>query len=264
MIDAALLEHWDQAASFGVAAAVTTRYGGVSSGPYDSLNLGLHVDDDPDLVRENRRRAAAAFGVGLEQTVFAQQVHGTGTSLVTPEHCGRGSLDQTDALRGSDIVVTTAPGPVLVMLVADCVPLLLVDPEAKVLALVHAGWRGTAAGAVGVALEAMATQGARPGRTAAFLGPAIAPLRYQVGPEVRTGLSDAVAPAPLDPDVAIGDGAGHWRVDLIAANRQQLRRGGLADDHVFESGTNSDDGRHFSDRVARPCGRFGLMARLLP
>jgi YfiH family protein len=258
------LEHWDQAATFGLVAAVTTRFGGVSSGPYDSLNLGLHVDDDADLVRENRRRATTAFGVELEQTVFAQQVHGTGTSLVTPEHCGRGALDQADALRATDIVVTTSPDPVLVILVADCVPLLLVDPAAKVLALVHAGWRGTAAGAVGAAVRAMAALGARPERTAAFLGPAIAPTRYQVGPEVQAGLRDAVTPAPLDPEVAEADGPDHFRVDLIAANRQQLQRAGLPDDRVFDSATTSDDGRHFSDRTARPCGRFGLMARLLP
>ncbi len=259
-----MLEHWDQAEGFGVAAAVTTRHGGESTGPSDSLNLGLHVDDDPDLVRANRRRAAHAFGVDLGRCVFARQIHGAGTSVVGAEQCGRGTLGLAAALAATDVMVTTAVEPVLVILVADCVPMLLVDPEARVLALVHAGWRGTAAGVVGAALDTMAALGAEPGRTAAFLGPAVAPERYQVGPEVHNGLAAAVAPSPLAPDAALADGPGHFRVDLIAANRQQLLLGGLSTDHLFDSGTTSDDGHHFSDRAARPCGRFGLMARLLP
>jgi hypothetical protein len=260
----AVLEHWAQAERFGLAAAVTTRHGGESSGTYASLNLGLHVDDDPELVRSNRRRAAHAFGVDLGRCVFARQVHGAGTSVVGPEHCGLGALGLAAALAATDVMVTTAVEPVLVILVADCVPVLLVDPEARVLALVHAGWRGTAAGVVGAALRTMAALGAAPGRTAAFLGPAIAPERYQVGPEVQHGLAEAVVPARLAPGVAEPDGPKHFLVDLIAANRQQLELGGLAPDHLFESGTSSDDGHHFSDRAARPCGRFGLMARLLP
>ena len=259
-----MLEHWGLAAGFGVAAAVTTRHGGESTGPYASLNLGLHVDDDPDLVRANRRRAARAFGVDLGRCVFARQIHGAGTSVVGPEQCGRGTLGLAAALAATDVMVTTAVEPVLVILVADCVPVLLVDPEARVLALVHAGWRGTAAGVVGAALDTMAALGAEPGRTAAFLGPAVAPERYQVGPEVQHGLAAAVAPSALAPGVAGPDGTKHFLVDLIAANRQQLVLGGLSADHLFDSGTTSDDGHHFSDRAARPCGRFGLMARLLP
>jgi polyphenol oxidase len=262
--DAAVLRPWEEAAQFGVAVAVTTRHGGVSSGPYATLNLGLHVGDDPALVLTNRDRAARAFGVTLNDTVFAEQVHGARATTVTASDRGRGARRMDDAVAATDVLVTITHDVVLVMLVADCVPLALVDPRTRTLAVVHAGWRGTAAGAVGSALEAMAAQGSRPERMTAFLGPAVSLDRYQVGPEVPDGLRGAVAPEVLDPAVLQPDGESHWRVDLVAANRQQLLLGGLAPDRIFDSGTTTADGEHFSDRAARPCGRFALMARLLP
>jgi polyphenol oxidase len=257
------LVHWDGAAGSGAAVAVTTRHGGVSEGPYETLNLALHVGDRPDAVTGNRARAAAAFGVDLDTLVFARQVHGAAATVVGPDDRGRGTLSEEDAVADADILVTVAPGVTLVMLVADCVPLALVDPESGVLAAVHAGWRGTAAGAVGRALHAMEEYGARPGRVRAFLGPAVHPDRYQVSDEVRWALTDAVRPATLDPAVARADGPGHWLVDLIAANRQQLTHGGVRADHIVDSGATTADDAFFSDRAQRPCGRFALLARLV-
>ncbi len=247
---------------FGLTVAVSTRHGGTSTGVYESLNLGLHVGDDPDRVVANRDRAARAFGVTLDQMVFAGQVHGVTTALVGPDEAGRGTRAEADALPATDALVTTSADLTLAVLVADCVPLVLTDPAAGVLAVVHAGWRGTAAGVVGHALEAMGHHGAQPPRVVAYLGPAVAPERYQVGEEVVRGLQAAVDPQPLDPEAARPDGASHWLVDLIAANRQQLRLAGLRPDHIFASDTTSDDGDHFSDRAQRPCGRFALLARL--
>ena len=254
---------WDEAARFGAAVAVTTRYGGVSPPPYGTLNLGLHVGDQPDNVAANRARVAGAFGVGLGTMVFARQVHGAGAVLVGPEDCGRGVATEDDAVPDTDILVTSSPGVTLVMLVADCVPLALVDPTAGVLAAVHAGWRGTAAGAVRAALAAMRDNGARTDRVVAFLGPAVHPARYQVSDEVPRALAQAVRPAPLEPAVARPDGPGHWLVDLDLANRQQLRTEGVRAEHIFRSGATTDDDPYFSDRAQRPCGRFGLLARLL-
>jgi YfiH family protein len=257
------LLHWEGAAALGCQVAVTTRHGGLSLPPYDTLNLGLHVGDRPADVAVNRARAAAAFGVGLETTVFAQQVHGSTVALVGPGDRGRGSTVEDDAVPGTDILVTTSPGVTLVILVADCVPLALIDPAAGVLAAVHAGWRGTAAGAAPTALRAMTDRGARPERVRAFLGPAVAPERYQVDAGVRRALAGAVHPADLDPAVARPDGPGHWLVDLVAANRQQLIASGVGAEHISASALTTDDGMLFSDRAARPCGRFALMARLL-
>ena len=159
--------------------------------------------------------------------VFARQVHGAAAALVGPDDRGRGTVSEGDAVPDTDILVTASPGVTLAILVADCVPLALVDPEAGVLAAVHAGWRGTAAGAVGRALRAMTDCGADVGRVRAFLGPAVHPDRYQVSDEVHRALSDAVRPSALDPAVARPDGPGHWLVDLVAANRQQLVAGGV-------------------------------------
>ena len=255
---------WEDGAAYGVKVAVTTRHGGVSQPPYDTLNLGLHVGDRPGDVRANRARVAAAFGVGLDTMVFPRQVHGTRAVLVGPEERGRGATSEDDAVPGADILVTTSPGVTLAILVADCVPLALVDPATRVLATVHAGWRGTAAGAVARALAAMTEQGgARPDRVRAFLGPAVAPHRYQVSEEVRRALSGAVRGRLLDPVVAQPDGPGHWLVDLPAANRQQLLEAGVPAVHISRGDATTDDDAYFSDRAQRPCGRFALLARLL-
>ncbi len=256
------LLRWDQASEHGAVVAVTTRHGGTSATPYDSLNLALHVGDDPRTVVDNRERAAAAFGVALDTVVFARQVHGATAALVGPDDRGRGTVSEGDAVPGADILVTTSPGVTLAILVADCVPLALVDPEAGVLAVVHAGWRGTAAGAVGHALRVMTDRGADVGRVRAFLGPAVHPDRYQVSEQVVRALSDAVRPSALDAVVARPDGPGHWLVDLIAANRQQLAAAGVESGHITDSGATTSDEAFFSDRVQRPCGRFALLARL--
>ncbi len=257
------LLRWDEASDYGAAVAVTTRHGGGSVAPYDSLNLGLHVGDRPETVVDNRARAAGAFGVDLDTVVFARQVHGATAALVGPEDRGRGTRSEADAVGDVDVLVTTAPDVTLAILVADCLPLALVDPDAGVLAAVHAGWRGTAAGAVGGALRAMQDCGAEPGRIRAFLGPAVHPDRYQVSDEVRQALSDAVHPAALDRAVARPDGPSHWLVDLVAANRQQLLAGGVRADHIVDCGVTTADEDFFSDRARRPCGRFALLARLV-
>jgi hypothetical protein len=242
---------------------VTTRHGGVSLAPYDTLNLGLHVGDDPAGVVANRKRAAIAFGVGLDEVVFARQVHGAGVVFVGEGDAGRGTVHESDVVADADVLVASTPGVTLAILVADCVPLALVDPEARVVAAVHAGWRGTAAGVVGAALEAMRARGATPERVRAWVGPGVAADRYQVTDEVRDALDGAVGRAALDDGVARRDGTGHWLVDLAAANRQQLRLGGVAVERIYDCGVTTADERLFSDRAARPCGRFALLARLV-
>jgi YfiH family protein len=256
------LVRWDDAGSLGASVAVTTRWGGVSAPPYDTLNLGLHVGDEPEAVAANRAVAATAFDVGVDELVFARQIHGASAAVVGRRDCGRGVAGDDDAVADTDALVTATPGVTLAIMVADCVPLALIDPDAGVLAAVHAGWRGTAGGAVCVALRTMERLGAQPERVRAFLGPAVAPARYQVSDDVRDALCAATAPDPLREDVARPDGPGHWLVDLVAANEQQLRRGGVRHEHIHTSGLTTDDAAFFSDRAERPCGRFALLARL--
>ncbi len=190
-------------------------------------------------------------------------MHGAHATEVGAKDAGRGVASLDDALPATDVLVTTTPAVTLAILVADCVPIALVDPAAHVLATAHAGWRGAAAGVVPAALRAMADCGARPERIHAYVAPAVEPERYEVGPEVVDALARAVAPAPLHAAVVRPDPPDHAWVDLVAANRQQLVAGGVPPAHLHDSGTTTADPAFFSDRAARPCGRFALLARFM-
>ncbi len=253
---------WPALDASGAGAAVTARPGGVSSGPYATLNLSLSVGDDPARVLENRRRLAAAFGAGPGDFVFARQVHGAGVRIVGEADRGSGAFSPDDAIDGADALVTGSPGVVLAILTADCVPIVLHDPAAGVLACVHAGWRGTVAGVSAAAVAAMCTLGARPSRIVAGIGPAIAAARYQVGPDVRQAVAQAFGPAAqalirLDPSTP-----DRWLLDLRAANRHALRELGVPDPQIHTAPYSTGPGYFFSDRFARPCGRLALIARL--
>src|SRR5439155_16935102 len=121
---------WPDLDASGADAVVTARAGGVSSGPYESLNLSLSVADDPGCVLENRHRLATAVGAAPGDFVFARQVHGDGVRVVGEADRGSGALSLDDAIEGADALVTTSSGVVLAILTADCVPIVLHDPVA--------------------------------------------------------------------------------------------------------------------------------------
>jgi polyphenol oxidase len=253
---------WTALEGLPVQAVVTTRGGGVSSGAYASLNMSLSVGDNREAVLENRRRVARALEVDLADFVFARQVHGAGVRVVTGADRSAGVFAVDDAAPEADVLVTRDPAVVLAILAADCVPIVLYDPVAHVLACVHAGWRGTVARASAAGVTAMAGLGAQPARIVAGIGPAIGADRYQVGTEVATA---AEAEFGGDAGAVIRpDGTGRWLFDLAAANRLVLREAGLADRNVHVAPYVTGGGRFFSDREARPCGRLALVARLRP
>jgi polyphenol oxidase len=245
-----------------VDAVVTTRHGGVSEGAYQSLNLGLHVGDDPGSVIENRSRAAATVGLALGDLVFARQSHGRAVAHVTAADRGRGGGSDDDALADTDALVTTDPHAGLVVMVADCVPIVLVDPVARVLGCVHAGWRGTTSRVTQTAVDAMVGLGADPARVVAGIGPAIPAQRYQVGDDVadaaRVAFGDRVH------EVLRPDGTGRWLFDGPGANHLVLTEAGVDDANIHVAPVGSDSGDFFSDRATRPCGRFAAIARLRP
>jgi YfiH family protein len=252
---------WPLLDGAGVRAVVTTRGGGVSAGSYESLNLGLHVGDRDDLVVENRRRAAAAVGLDLADLVFCNQAHGRHVVIVDRKERGRGSLALGDAIPEADALVTVTPAVGLVVMVADCVPIVLLEPERGVLACIHAGWRGTVARVAEAAVEVMVSLGARADRVAGGLGPAISPVRYQVGDDVvdqaRQGLG-----ASAD-DVVRPDGTGRWLFDLWEANRQVLVEAGVPAANLAVAAVGTGRGSpFFSHREERPCGRFAAIAAL--
>jgi YfiH family protein len=244
-----------------VDAFVTTREGGVSQGPYTSLNLGLHVGDDDTHVLRNRVRVADALGASLDDFVFCDQAHRPNVLVVTDEHRGRGARSRTDAIPRTDALVTSVPGIVLVVMVADCVPLILHDPVAGVLACVHAGWGGTVRGVTSRAVEVMRELGSQPGDIIAGIGPAIPPDRYQVGEDVLAAAGDAFGDQ-ID-QVIRPDGTGKWTFDLWRANTLQLSAAGVPEEQVHLSALGTGPNSHFfSHRAENPCGRFAAVARL--
>jgi YfiH family protein len=168
----------------GIGAIITDRTGGTSAAPYDSRNLGGAVGDDPAAVRDNRAKTAAEIGV--ERVVFMRQVHSALVRHVT-EPFG------TDP-PGIDGIHTSETGLALAVLVADCAPVLLADPHARMIGGAHSGRAGTAAGVVPALVEAMAGQGADPARMIALIGPCACGRCYEVSAELREEVS-AVIPA---------------------------------------------------------------------
>ncbi|MEW6583637.1 MAG: peptidoglycan editing factor PgeF [Actinomycetota bacterium] len=224
------------AADGPVRAAFTTRAGGVSDGACRGLNLGAAVGDDDARVRENRRLLCAHLGVAAERVTMGMQVHGaTVRRVAAPTRPGRFLGGLTGWPEG-DGLATATPGLPLVVLAADCLPILLWDRDGTTVGAVHAGWRGLVAGAVEAAVAATGD----PGRAAAAIGPAIGPCCYPTGGEVR----DAFA-------VRFGDAVVRGRaVDLAAAARVALRAAGVPAAHVREYGdcTACDAERFFSYR----------------
>ena len=178
---------------------VTDRRGGRSRSPYDSFNLGDHVGDDPADVAANRARVARELGVAEDRLVWMNQVHGTGVAVVDGPRTG--PVPETDAL------VTSTPGLVLCVLVADCVPILLTDPVAGVVAAVHAGREGVRQGVLPATLSAMASLGARARHVTALLGPAVCGACYEVPAAMQRDVA-RVAPAAAVRDPHRHPGAG--------------------------------------------------------
>lgn len=197
---------WLEAELPGARAAFTTRLGGVSEPPYDSLNLALKTGDQPGRVRDNRRRAAAALGLAPENVLMGRQVHGEG---LCAHHRAQEPAVFADAVRSpidADGHLTDQPGLAPLVMTADCLPIALVGPGG--VASVHGGWRGLAAGIAGKAA-------ARLEATAAAVGPGIGPCCYEVGGEVLAEFSD------LD-----GVAAGRM-LDLPAVAERLLERAGV-------------------------------------
>lgn len=243
-----------------VRALVTTRSGGTSGGPYESLNLGLHVGDDPERVVQNRQRAAQAAGLTLDDLVFCNQAHGRAVTEVTSADRGRGTRSMRDALADTDALVTGEPGVGLVVMVADCVPIVLFDPSTRTLSCVHAGWRGTVARVVQAALEAMESRGASAGGVLAAIGPAISPEGYEVGEDVRKAAAESFGPM-LD-QVLTATAGGKWLFDLWTANRLLLLESGVRPENIVVAALGTGGKDFFSDRALRPCGRFVAIASI--
>ena len=232
--------------------AITTRDGGFSSGDYASLNLAFHVGDDAETVRRNRRALADELGFDAEKLVAAQQVHGARNTIVGGADAGRGALDWESALPATDAIITAQTELPLLILVADCAPILLVEPQARVLAVVHAGWRGALAGVASDAARAMKSLGARAEHIRAGIGPCLCPRNLEVGAEVAALFEDKIA---LEPH---GE---KYRLDLRAIIQRDLKSVGVSQVETMEHCPKDDGEIFFSHRGQNgQAGRFGIVA----
>lgn len=226
----------------GAHFAFTDRWGGVSAVPYEALNLGGAVGDDPDAVRTNRELAAKSLGLDPSLVVWMNQVHGPDVAVVDGPWLSA-------EIPSVDAIVTTRRGLALAVLTADCTPVLLADPVAGIAAAAHAGRPGMVAGVVPAAVRAMVDLGAEPERIVARTGPAVCGRCYEVPDEMRAEV------AAIEPAAYAETSWGTPAVDVTAGVHAQLERLGVCDRAQSPVCTlESDD--HFSYRRDRTTGRL--------
>lgn len=246
-----LVEGVDGAVRYGF----TERGGGVSPAPYESLNLGSHVGDDPANVAENRRRALAALGAGdlVDRLIVPNQVHGDEVVTLTSSDPASIERARSQAAAGADAVVCTAPGVPVMLCFADCAPVILTLGDA--FAVAHSGWRGTLAGIAGTTALALARAvGGDAADIRAYIGPHILGDEYEVSEELVSTFSERFDdPAPAGPRL----------LDLSACIRQSLERAGVPAANVVDTAlsTISLPERFYSYRGSGgACGRHAAVA----
>lgn len=240
----------------GIPHAFSTRIGGLSPAPFDSLNMGnpngCDIADDYERIWENYRLLASACGCGRLELLRVHQVHGA-----TVLRAARGQ--HFDNASKADAIVSDDPRRIASVRVADCVPVLLAAPDGKTVSAVHAGWRGIVAGVVTAALSELLESDAQSGKTLAAIGPCIGFDAFEVGPEV---LAEFRRLFGNDAPLRITDG-GKGFVDLRAAVRLQLLSAGVPDEQIDTTDrcTHRDADEFFSHR--RENGVTGRMAAII-
>jgi YfiH family protein len=238
-----------------LAHGVFARHGGVSAGPYASLNLSVSTGDAPDNVRANRLRAFHALERAPASVADLWQVHSADVVVADEPRGAREHLGRADAL------ITDRPHVTLFLRFADCVPVLLYDPKRRAVGLVHAGWKGTLAKIAAAAVRAMAERyGSRPEDIVAGIGPSIGPCHYEVGPEVAAGTRAAFGGAA---EALLARTNGAYRLDLWAANAHALREAGVERIEQSQICTACRADEFFSHRGEKgKTGRFGALIGL--
>lgn len=234
----------------GLRHGFSTRRGGCSPAPFDSLNLWLRSDDTMEHVRENYRRFCSALRISPERTVCSNQVHGDTVRPVTAEDCGKGVFFPQDY--EADALITQVPDVALTVFSADCCPLLFFDPVTRSIGACHAGWRGTALGIAEKTVAAMTRHfGTDPQDLQVAMGPTIGACCFETQEDVPAAMLEALGESArpfLHPQGAA------WRVDLPKLNRQWLLRAGVPSENITDSGrcTRCDSELFWSHRS---CGR---------
>lgn len=237
----------------GVRYFCTTRAGGVGVAPHDTLNLGLRADDVPETVQENRRRVRAAVPA---EPLWLRQVHGV---EVVDADSPPPAADAGTVEFAADASVTSTPGRVLAIMVADCLPVFMTDLDGTVVGAAHAGWRGLAGGVLENTLRQLRAKAPAARGWRAWAGPGIGPDHFEVGEDVREAFASG-GPQALACFTPRAGHPGKWLADLPALALLRLRRAGVEDVHASGLCTVSDPGRFFSYRRDGTTGRMALLA----
>jgi hypothetical protein len=241
----------------GILHFISTRVGGISAPPFDSLNLSFNVSDDPKNVLQNRKILAEALGIDIESVTAAKQVHDNKVAVVTSQMRGKGSKDHASALDNIDAMVTNVPGISLLIQVADCVPLLFYDPIKKVVGAAHAGWRGTVLKIAKHTVDSMVKRyRSDPAYIYVGIGPSIGPCCYEVGHEVVREVTKTLNNAKAL--IKVKDGSAYF--DLWEANKDQLMEAGISSSNIEVARicTRCNSDTFFSSRADKGVtGRFG-------
>ncbi|MCI9120833.1 MAG: peptidoglycan editing factor PgeF [Oscillibacter sp.] len=216
----------------GVRHGFSTRLGGVSPAPWNSLNLRPGMGDGRDAMLTNYRRFCAVLGLETEKTVLSKQIHETTVRVCTLEDAGKGLFRERDY--SADALITNTPGLALFVFSADCGTVLLHDPEARAIGAVHAGWRGCAGGIVEKTVQELVRYfGVKPERLRAALGPCIGACCFETDGDVPSAMRKALG---QDAEPYLQRRGSKWHVDLEGLNRQWLLRAGLAPEQVESAG----------------------------
>ncbi len=240
----------------GFIAAFTTRKGGWSPPPFDGLNMGFGVPDDPSNVIKNRELVLTELGLDPSKAASMRQIHGVRIQEVEDGAIGGGMLPE-GSIPGTDGIFTSRQGVSLIGTFADCVPIVIANPKTRRIGVVHAGWRGTALGACLALADSMGITKENAADCIAAIGPHIKPCCYEVGEEVADQICSMEFCAP-----AISREAGIIRADLGYANELQLKSFGFTKSHIssYEGCTSCEEGMFFSHR--RDKGRTGRSAAI--
>ncbi len=229
----------------GVLHGFSTRTGGVSVPPWDSLNLGIGLNDDMDCVRENYRRFCTSIGTDCRKTVLSRQVHEDVVRLVTAEDAGKGLWQERD-YESADGLITNVPGVALTVFSADCCVVLLYDGVHRAVGAVHAGWRGVALGIVAKAVREMGRHfGTDPGDLRCAIGAAIGPCCFETDDDVHDALLSAMGHEALPYMERRGR---KWHIDLKALNAHRLRAEGVRHIDVCHHCTACNPALYWSHR----------------
>ncbi|WP_068672467.1 peptidoglycan editing factor PgeF [Oceanobacillus sp. Castelsardo] len=251
------IEKWHQL-NKKLIAGFTTRNGGVSDPPFQSLNLGLHVPDNQEKIIKNRELLAKRLNIPLENWVSGEQVHGTTVRMINSDDKGKGTRDYFSSVQGVDGLITNEKNILCTAFFADCVPLFFYDPVTEIIGIAHAGWKGTVNEMAGSMVQAMKDQGVNESNLLVVIGPSISQEMYEVDEKVIDNIKDKYRQKCVKPSKN-----NRYLLDLKKLNVEILLQSGVLRHNIDVTNycTFKDESLFFSHR--RDKGKTGRMLGFL-